>query len=268
MARKISLAYLTVPGIDPLTQIEMASKAGYDYISLRTIPMGQEGEPQIHLEKDPELFQKIKAALGDAPLKPLDIELVRVKEDFTDDYRGAFECAAKLGFTDVLSSIWTTDHGFAVERYGKICEDAKEFGLTMNLEFPVISGLKNLPDTLAFLREVGAGNAKILLDMLYCYWSGLTVEELKKVDPKLIGVVHLCDCPRDEKKYETVEIMREAREYVGHGVIPIKDYLKALPETPCSIELPNKRYIAKYGQERHIRNCLTTAREYLESAGL
>ena len=91
------------------------------------------------------------------------------------------------------------DHGFAVDCYGKICEDAKEFGLTMNLEFPVISGLVNLPDTLQFLKEVGADNAKVLLDMLYCYWSGVTVEDLKKLDPSLVGVIHLCDCPKNEK---------------------------------------------------------------------
>lgn len=268
MTRKISLAYLTVPGMDPLAQVKMASKAGYDYVSLRTIPMGQAGEPQVHLENNPGLFASIQVALEETSLQPLDIELVRVKEDLPRDYRGAFECAAKLGFTDVLSSVWTMDHGFAVDCYGKICEDAKEFGLTMNLEFPVISGLVNLPDTLQFLKEVGADNAKVLLDMLYCYWSCVTVEDLKKLDPSLVGVIHLCDCPKNEKAYKPVEIMREAREYVGRGAIPVKDYLKVLPEGPCSIELPNKKYIETYGEEGHIRNCLETAREYLTAAGL
>lgn len=148
------------------------------------------------LGNNPGLFASIQVALEETSLQPLDIELVRVKEDLPRDYRGAFECAAKLGFTDVLSSVWTMDHGFAVDCYGKICEDAKEFGLTMNLEFPVISGLVNLPDTLQFLKEVGADNAKVLLDMLYCYWSGVTVEDLKKLDPSLVGVIHLCDCPK------------------------------------------------------------------------
>lgn len=102
MTRKISLAYLTVPGMDPLAQVKMASKAGYDYVSLRTIPMGQAGEPQVHLENNPGLFASIQVALEETSLQPLDIELVRVKEDLPRDYRGAFECAAKLGFTDVL----------------------------------------------------------------------------------------------------------------------------------------------------------------------
>ena len=95
MTRKISLAYLTVPGMDPLAQVKMASKAGYDYVSLRTIPMGQAGEPQVHLENDPGLFASIQVALKETSLQPLDIELVRVKEDLPRDYRGAFECAVK-----------------------------------------------------------------------------------------------------------------------------------------------------------------------------
>lgn len=76
MTRKISLAYLTVPGMDPLAQVKMASKAGYDYVSLRTIPMGQAGEPQVHLENNPGLFASIQVALEETSLQPLDIEVL------------------------------------------------------------------------------------------------------------------------------------------------------------------------------------------------
>lgn len=41
MERKFSLAYLTIPGVDPFDQIRIAAEAGYDYVSLRTIPMGR-----------------------------------------------------------------------------------------------------------------------------------------------------------------------------------------------------------------------------------
>ena len=36
---------------------------------------------------------------------------------------------------------------------------------------------------------------------------------------------------------------------MGRGAIPVKDYLKVLPEGPCSIELPNKKYIETYGKK-------------------
>ena len=101
MERKFSLAYLTIPGVDPFDQIRIAAEAGYDYVSLRTIPMGLPGEPQTCLEKDPELFKNIKKALKDSGMKLFDIELVRVREDLPGDYRKAFECGAELGATDV-----------------------------------------------------------------------------------------------------------------------------------------------------------------------
>lgn len=40
MQREVSLAYLTIPGIEALDQIKLAAEAGYDAVSLRTIPWG------------------------------------------------------------------------------------------------------------------------------------------------------------------------------------------------------------------------------------
>lgn len=39
MSRTYFLAYLTVPGTDPMKQIKLNKQCGYDFVSLRTIPM-------------------------------------------------------------------------------------------------------------------------------------------------------------------------------------------------------------------------------------
>lgn len=264
MKRKFSLAYLTIPGVDPFDQIRIAGEAGYDCVSLRTIPMGQPGEPQTCLEKDPELFKNIRQALKASELKLFDIELVRVREDIPCDYRRAFECGAELGATDVLSSVWTKDHNFAVEQYGSICEQAKEFGLTVSLEFPIVSGLTTLEEAIAVQDKVNAPNLKILMDMIYCHWAGVTGETIKKLDPSRFGVIHLCDCPKDPEGLEVVQIVREGREYCGRGVIDLEGILKALPESTCSIELPNIKNIAKYGALGHAKQCLNNAKTLFE----
>lgn len=36
--KQYSLAYLTIPGTQPVDQIRIAKEAGYDFVSLRTIP--------------------------------------------------------------------------------------------------------------------------------------------------------------------------------------------------------------------------------------
>lgn len=268
MKRKFSLAYLTVPGIEPLEQIQFAARAGYDYVSLRTIPMGLPGEPQVCLEQDPQLFKEIKAALKDTGLKLYDIELVRVREDLPCDFRKAFECGAELGATDVLSSVWTTDHSFAVEQYGKICEQAKEYGLTINLEFPIVSGLKTLDETVAIQDKVNAPNLKLLMDTIYCHWDNVTGEKIKALDANRFGVIHLCDCPKNMDGMEITQVVREGREYCGEGAIDLEGILKALPENTCSIELPNIKNINEFGREGHAKNCLDYAKSFFEKVGL
>ncbi len=269
MKRKISLAYLTLPGVNPFDQIKIAKDAGYDCVSLRTIPMGQPGEPQPILEKDPELMARIQEALKEYELPLLDIELLRVREDLPDDYRGAFECAARLGTENVLCSVWTEDRTFAAERLAQLAEQAREYGLNVNLEFPAIAGIRTLDDTLEMVDRVGAPNLKILMDMLYVHWDHVDGEKIRSIAPEKFGVIHLCDSPKNERDYkELVEIMRGAREYPGIGAADLQDILSALPKNPCAIELPNLANIEKYGQFGHAKNCLDYARKFFAEHGL
>lgn len=267
MKRKLSLAYLTIPGVDPIDQIRIASEAGYEYVSLRTIPMGQAGEPQVCLEKDPELFKKVKEALTVFNMKLLDIELVRIREDLPGDYRKAFECGAELGATEILSSVWTDDRSFAVERYGEICEQAREFGMNVNVEFPIVSAMRTLKETAWLQDQVGASNLKILMDMIYCHWDHVTPELIQEMEPERFGLIHLCDVPKETGGLETVQIVREGREYCGIGAVDLTGILKALPANCCSIELPNMKYIDQYGALEHARNCREHAEAVLKQVG-
>lgn len=268
MPRQFSLAYLTIPGIDPVRQIEIAKQAGYDYVSLRTIPMGQQGEPQVHLETDPELARAVEKALKDHDMKLFDIELLRIREDLPTDYRAAFEKGAQLGATQILTSVWTKDYSLAVDRYGAFCEQAAEFGMTLNLEFPIVSEVTSLQTAMEIQDKVGAPNLKILMDMIYVYKTGLTPEMIQAVDPSRFGVIHLCDWPKDMAGRELVEVVREGRVYCGEGVVDLKGILKVLPENVCSIKLPNTKEIEARGAAGHAARCLETAKAYFAANGL
>ncbi|WP_369283462.1 sugar phosphate isomerase/epimerase family protein [Oscillibacter sp. GMB15532] len=265
--KQFSLAYLTVPGIDPLDQIAIAQDAGFDFVSLRTIPMGLPGEPPVCLERDPDLARAIQKKLSDTGMKLLDIELMRIREDLPSDYREAFEQGAKLGATQVLSSVWTQDYDFAVDRLGTLCEQANQFGLTVNLEFPAVSGLTTLADTVKIQDQVHAPNLKILVDMIYAYWDKVTPEDIRALAPERFGLIHLCDCPK-EMNTEFMQVVREGRAYCGEGAVDIAGLLKALPDNPCSIELPNIQHIAELGAAGHVARCLETAKVYCTQHGL
>lgn len=268
MSRQFSLAYLTIPGVDPVEQIKIAAQAGYDYVSLRTIPMGQEGEPQIHLENDPGLTGRVRQSLKDCGMKLFDIELVRVREDLPSDYRAAFEKGAELGATQVLTSVWTKDQAFVVDRYGAFCEQAAQFGLTLNLEFPIVSELTSMREALELQDKVGAPNLKILMDMIYVHKTGVTPKDIRAVDPSRFGVIHLCDWPADTAGRPDVEIVRGGRAYCGEGVVDLAGILKVLPDNVCSLELPNLKEIEARGRAGHAERCLETAKNFFRENDL
>ena len=99
--RKFSLAYLTIPGTNPMDQIRIAKECGYDSVSLRTISMHLPGEPEFLLDKDPALFAATRAALKEYDMPLMDIELARIRPDLdVSEYESAFEKAAELGCMD------------------------------------------------------------------------------------------------------------------------------------------------------------------------
>ena len=278
MARKFSLAYLTIPGVDPVSQIRIAKEAGYDYVSLRTIPMHLPGEPEFLPQKDPELFDAIQKALREYDMPLMDIELARVRPDLDiEEYRPAFEAAAKLGATDVLGSIWSRDKAWYTDTAGKVADYAAEFGLKFNIEFLPWAGVRNLQEDITLVDKLGRDNVFVMVDTLHAGRAGVTAEELARTPRKYFNFIHLCDGPagpdgdpvldniKDDLMLYTA---REARFYPGEGVMDIAGRVKAMPNIPLSIELPNLKEIEARGQAGHAARCLETAKAYFKANGI
>ena len=274
--RKYSLAYLTVPGTDPVSQIRMARQAGYEYVSLRTIPMHLPGEPEFQLEKDPELFKAVKKALSDEGIGLHDIELARIRPDIpVEEFEPAFEKAAELSAADVLGSIWTRDKAFYTEKVAEVAEMAGRYGLRYNVEFLPWAGVRNLQEDITLvenMRKKGYENVYIMLDTLHAGRAGVTAEEIRRADPSMFGFIHLCDGPsgpdgdpvlddiRDERMLYTA---REARLYPGEGDMNVKALVEAIPGHDISIELPNLARMKEIGAFSHAKACLDRAKKLL-----
>ena len=278
MARKFSLAYLTLPGVDPVSQIKIAKETGYDYVSLRTIPMHLPGEPEFLPQKDPALFDAIKNALKEYDMSIMDIELARIRPDLDiEEYRPAFEAAAKLGATDVLGSVWSRDRAWYTDAAGRVADYAAEFGLKYNIEFLPWAGVRSLQEDITLIDDLGRDNVFVMVDTLHAGRAGVTAEELARTPAKYFNFIHLCDGPagpdgdpvldniKDELMLYTA---REARFYPGEGVMDIAGMVKAMPELPFSIELPNLKEIDARGREGHAARCLETAKAYFKANGI
>jgi len=165
MEQEFSLAHLTVLGCAPPEMTYLAARAGYDYVSIRPIFMGLPGEPDYALADNPQMLKQTKRALASTGVRVHDIELARVYEGLhPTKYLPAMEVAAELGAKAVLSSIWGGEREFYIEKFGEICDLAKPFGLTVDLEYVPIAAVANLAQAVDVLRAVNRSNDRTRRD--------------------------------------------------------------------------------------------------------
>jgi len=270
MEYQFSLAQLTTLGCMPPEMTYIAARAGYDFVSLRLIPMEVTGEADCR-PLDPEIVRKTKAALDETGIKLLDIELARILADKDPKtYVPAMEVAAELGARHIISSAWTTDRtdrDFIVERYAEICDLAGPFGLTVDLEFPSFSRLTNLQEAADIVRAANRPNGGILIDTLYFHFSNISLDELTALPSDWFHFLHINDTVEKipTTREGMIHIARDERLYVGEGCFDFAAIFDRLPTIPLSIELPNAERVKELGYEGHARRCLETAKQYLYS---
>jgi sugar phosphate isomerase/epimerase len=246
----------------------IAARAGYDFVSLRLIPMGIPGEAAF-LPEDKAMIRKTKTALQETGVKFLDLELARILTDRDPrTYVAAMEAAAELGARHVISSAWTADRNdrsFIIERYAEICDLAKPYGLTVDLEFPTFSRLTNLQEAADIVRAADRPNCGILIDTLYVHFSRVGPDELTALPREWLHFMHLCDTSKEipPTRDGMVHVARDERLYVGEGCIDFAAIIERIPDDiPFSIELPNVKRVKELGYEGHARRCLETAKQY------
>lgn len=260
-----SLAHLTVLGCPPPEMTYIAARAGYDFVSPRIIHMGLPGESNYALAENPEMLRQTKRALAVTGLKVHDIELARIYDDMHPTrYLPAMEVAAELGARAVLSSIWTTNRGYAIEKFAEVCDLAQPFGLTVDLEYVPIAGVKTLAGAVDVLRAVNRPNAGLMIDTHHFHRAHDRVEDLDGLPAEWFHFAHLCDAPTEmpADPEEMTRIMREGRLYVGEGGVDIAGILNRLPPMVYSIELPNLARVREMGYAEHAFRCLESAKAY------
>ena len=268
MATQYSLAHLTVLGCPPPEMTYIAARAGYDFISIRPILMGLPGEPNYSLADNPTMLRQTRKALAETGVKLHDIELARIYDDMhPTKYLPAMEVAAELGGRAVLSSIWTNNREYAIEKFGEVCDLAKPFGLTVDLEYVPIAGVRSLAEAVQVLRAVNRDNAGLMVDTHHFQRAGDQLEALDQLPREWFHFAHLCDAPAEipAEREELIRIMREGRLYLGEGGIDVAGILSHMPEMVYSIELPNLEYVREKGYAEHAFRCLETAKAYLQA---
>ncbi len=271
MTRKFSLVYLTAAGCAPPEMIHLAARAGFEYVSLRTISMGLAGEPEFGLARNPALLRDTRTALEETDVKLLDIENARI-HDATDfaRYLPEMEIAASLGATAVLTNVWTADRNLAVDSFARLCEHAKSFGLKVSLEFVTWAAIRNIRESVDLIEAAGCDNAGIAVDLLHFSRSRCTLDELASLPPKLLTALHLCDAPAEipETVAGLIHNGRAERLYVGEGGIDVAGVVRRMPDIVFGVEIPHLERVKVIGHAEHVFRALERTKDYLAAHSL
>lgn len=267
MKKEYSLAHLTAISTTPLELAKIAANCGYDYVSIRQIYMGVVGEVPVDLAENKKMYQEIKALFKDTGLKLLDIELARIFDEVDlSKYEKAFETGKSLGARHVLSSIWTDKREYGIEKFAELCDLAKKYDLTVELEAVPVAGVKSFAEVAEILKLIKKDNAGLMMDTHHFNRANDSIELLKTFPKEWFRYAQICDAPlTPTAREEMIKIMREGRDYLGEGTIDVAAILNAMPIVQYSIELPNSKRVEEYGYEGHARRCLETAKKYCDT---
>ncbi len=265
MNPQFSLAHLSLLSCSPPDLIEVASRAGFDYVSLRPIAVTP-NEPKYPFAEDKNLFRQTKAALAATGIRLLDIELARILPNFDmKQYLPAFDAAAELGARHVLSSGWTPDRKYVAEKLQELCDLAEPFGLTVDFEFVTFAAIGTLADAAAIVRAAERNNAGLCIDTLHFFRSGTALAELDPLPKPWFRFMQLCDAPREAPTTTEGLIFaaRADRKFVGEGGLDLAGVINRLPPMPYSLEIPNAKLALSMSPIEFATKAISTARSYI-----
>lgn len=241
MSRRFSLAHLSLIDAPPDEMVRIAGEAGFDLVDLRLAPATQT-DPVYSASELSALTRELAPMVRDAGLQVWDVEIIRLNDRTRPrDYLPLMEAAATLGASRMKLVCDTEDHAHASGLLHELAGMAAPFGLTLDVEYMVFSGVKSLSAALAVVSAAGAPNLKVLVDALHWARAGDSAEGIRAAGPALLNYVQLCDAPA------TAPVGREAliaeartnRLPPGEGALALGDLLEAMPpDCVASLEVP------------------------------
>jgi sugar phosphate isomerase/epimerase len=233
----LSFAHLAALAVEPPRLIEMLARAGFSSTGIRmrrTIA----GTPEHPLD-DPAQLRATRAAIAATGVSVLYIEIVFLDRHLNvGELHRMFERGAELAATRVVAAGTDSDFGVVAEKLADVCDLARGYGLAVDVEFMPYQPVRTLADALDVVGRSGKPNAHVLLDALHFYRSHSRLEDLKGLDPRLLGAFQLCDAPRDAPADLAFEA-RNARLLPGEGGLDLHALMDVLPPgLPLGLEVP------------------------------
>ncbi len=233
----LTFCHLASLEVGPPELIDMLAKAGFASTTLRmrrTAP----GSPEYPLT-DPIVRRATKERIAATGMSILYTEMIGLSRSLDlDEIQATLELAADVGASRVVTGGEDADVNASADALARVCELARPFGMIVELEFMPFRAVKSLSEAMQLLRKANQPNAQVMVDALHFRRSNSSLDELKALDPNLIGSFQLCDAPEtapDDLTYEA----RNARLLTGRGGLGVDEIMDAMPAAvPLAVEVP------------------------------
>lgn len=236
----LSLAHLSELQVPPIALVDLAARAGFASIGLRTAP-AVPGAVSYPLD-DPGERSALRRRLADTGVELLYVELLPITRDLVPSaHRAMIERGAELGATRLAVTGDDADFGVVAEKMAALCDIAAGCGMAVDIEFMPFRPVRRLDDALEVVKRTGCSNAHVLVDALHFFRSVSDVFSLARADKRLIGSFQLCDAQLVAPTSEAAlaQEARTDRRLPGAGALPLRALVAAVPEgTPLGLELP------------------------------
>jgi sugar phosphate isomerase/epimerase len=250
---RLSLDCLTLTDTPPTELIRAAGAAGFDCVSLWLQP------PSVYpaMQVTPANARECERVLADTGVRVHSLEAFdAASETAIESYRPALELGARLGGKAALAYHLTVeDRGEAADLLARFAETAAEYGLATTIEPILFARTSTLAQARDLIRASGA-EVRILFDTWHLMRGGGGVEQLRAIEPELIGYVQLNDGLLAPPEDPITEVTGE-RRYVGTGEFPLVELLRLVRrDIPWGNETPSlgrvRAGIDAIGQAREV----------------
>ena len=238
---RIGLAPLTALELAPPDLVTCAVEAGFDFVGLRLIPATAE-EVQHPMVGDTGLVRETARRVAEARIPVLDVEIFRLKPE-TDvaGYRAALETAARFGAREALVAGNDPDEARLIDRFGRFCDLAREYGIGANLEPMPWTDVRSFAQGVRVVEAAARANGGVLIDPIHFDRGGSRASEIRAVSPSRLHYLQFCDAPAG-RPADTATLLfqaRAARLMPGDGGLDLQGIARAVPpQIPISLEIP------------------------------
>jgi len=250
-------SWTTGDAVDVLTDVRVASEAGYRFIELR------DWKIERYLAQGSELGV-LRDRVEQSDLRVLSVNTL---DDSTLQTGAGFDrvvarCHTLCAWAEALGSPYVivgpsylpegggvsaeAIHENTVTALVRYVEVAAEHGVRIAFEFHGYSrcSINKLAAATAVLDEIGDARVGLVIDAFHFYVGGSSFRNLEELDHSRLFIVHLADAEHNDR----TRLGKPNRVFPGDGVLPLKDLVRSIRRTqfegPYSLELFRPEYWA------------------------